>query len=376
MDNYTLLSSAHWNDLYLQRALDVITDVRHDYIVMQGEVVTRGSEEHLFILEDGRAVSSGAVSEAIAPIVPADEPAPILSNARNVAYSLRETLADEFILPVSTVDQALDVIADLVINGDGVTGGGGVGEDVEAADVSFDPVGTSLESENVQDALVELENTVMSGDHSECESAVGATSVLLSTNIRVPGRGSQPGRPDAMGQSAGWYFRNNRADDFISWRMIGNVKGNVMRLSNLTGCYAVIDMRGLEIPSFEVRTKPKGDGLDDSENYRSRIVYTPWEEDLSYYSGETMLLVCGDDPGFFPGYRRLYYRPTTASGPQEGNENVEFVSMDTSTLMDAFSYEFVITQYGYTFGGTTDSYVLSSPSGYAASIGDLAEGVA
>lgn len=320
--NRELMSRAHWNDVYLNAALDEITEVEAEYIVMQGEVVGRGEEEHVFILEDGYEIFCGAVGEAISDLTP-DRPAPILSTAENVAYSLREALIDdpEFAAPVTTVKAALDFIAELVVNGDGVVGGepGGGGS----------PPETLLRS--------------------------GGVSVITSSNVRVPARGSRPGTHDPMGQSAGWYFRNNLESDYVSWYMVGNVHNNEMPLGELAGCYAVVEVRGSVLPHFVVSTSPEQD---------SKVLYG-FEGDVSEFKGETVVLFWGQDPGFFPGYRRVECQLLTSDGDLGDDETVYLVSVD-SPLADPFECEFVVTQYGYTHGGAVDTYLLSSPVGFQA----------
>jgi len=319
--NRELMSRAHWNDMYLDRALFEITEIEADYIVMQGEVVGRGDEEHIFFLEDGSEIWCGAVGEAISDLTP-ERPAPILSAADNVAYSLRATASNgpAFSVPVTTVKAALDLIADIVVNGGGLGDGGG------------DP-----------------------GGGGSSPARCGGTSIITSSNIRVPARGSRPGQPDPMGQSAGWYFRNNADTDFVSWHMIGNVKDVVMPFSGLSGCYAIVDVRGSVLPYFTVRTASDDD---------SPVSYS-FVGDVSEYEGETVLLYWGDDPGFFPGYRRVECEQMFDESGIDGDAIVKFVTVD-SPLSDPFSCEFVVTQYGYTYGSATDTYVLAGPVGFMA----------
>lgn len=351
--NRELLEKAHWNDLYLDRALAEISEVAKKYIVMQGEVVTRGEEDYEFILPDTTVINSGAVAEAIEPLTPNDPP-PILSDAVNVGYSLNSNFTDRFELPVGTVDDALDAIAEFLVTGEGVDG------EFDAEDVSFDPAGTTLDAGNVQAAVEELDAAVAA--LSGAPDLAGVTT-LLSTNVAISADGAA-GVADPLSLAAGWHFKNT--DDLtekINWYYLGNDAANSMTLGDLDGQHALVTVRAGGAPYFIVYTRATGSG-DAGSWYKSRRVYAPAGYDLTAHIGETVLLYWGADPGGFPGTTRVECTldgfSTNGSGNSE--ESILFGNVSTSSSYPAGHFNFVMSDLGYTYAGKTDLFQLAAPS--------------
>ncbi len=184
---------------------------------------------------------------------------------------------------------------------------------------------------------------------------------LLSSNSTIPADGAK-GKPDPTGESAGWHFKNS--DDLtekVNWYYLYNSNPSVdFTTASLTSMFAVINIRSATAPYFIFYTVPEGDGNDAASWYRSRYVYTNYD-DHTAIEGTDVLLYWGDDPGVLPGLPRIECTLDNFAtvGPQ-GLETVNFGAFSTSTSYPAGTYDFVCNQMGYVNNaGLTDFFLIN-----------------
>lgn len=200
----------------------------------------------------------------------------------------------------------------------------------------------------------------------------GGDTTLLASNTSVPADGTAP-LADPTGQAAGWYYKNsNDISDKINWYYLANTNPALtMTKGNLDGQYAVVDVRAGGAPYFVVYTQPTGTG-DAAPWFKSRYVYSPAGLDLTAYIGQTIFLYWGNDPGDFITLPRVECTLDTFStvGPQDSAEEILFGNISTSTGYGAGTYEFVIAELAFDYGGNVFGYDLSSAGALAPAAGD------
>ena len=230
---------------------------------------------------------------------------------------------------------------------------------ITADQIPFNNQYTSLTAATVGDALDQLDALVLA--ISGATPTIG-TATLLDTNLAIAADGTA-GRPDPLGQTAGWYYKNS-ADlaDKINWYYLAAGIQNAMSLQYLQSQWALIDVRAGGAPFFVIYTRPQGDGQDAATWFRSRLVYAVPGYDISGNIGETIVYYWGQNPPPFPGLTRVEATLDTFStvGPQGDDEEILFGNISTSTGYPAGTYEFVIGSAAFKYAGKTDQYQFSA----------------
>ncbi len=188
----------------------------------------------------------------------------------------------------------------------------------------------------------------------------GAVTTLLSTNPNVYADGAAGGA-DPEGVSAGWHFKNTEdLTEKINWYYWGNTNPALpATTTNVTGNFAVVNLRSGTAPYFVFYTQRQFNGGDAASWYRSRYVYITYA-DLSANIGDDVLIYWGDDPGILPLLPRveLTLDSFSSNGPQGAGEIVMFGALSTSTNYPAGTYDFVVNQIGNVINNETSTYLL------------------
>ena len=198
----------------------------------------------------------------------------------------------------------------------------------------------------------------------DASGGYGGSTTLLSSNLAIAG-GATPGVADPLNTVSGWYFKNtSNVTDKINWYYLSNANTALtMSLGGLNGMYALVNVRAGGSPYFSVYTRPTGSG-DAGGWYKSRLTYAPLPSyDITPYTGQTVLLYWGNDPGDFIGVPRIECTldSFSSNGVGAGSEEVMFGALSTSTSYPAGTYEFVVSNLAYEYNNTVFSYELSSP---------------
>ena len=226
------------------------------------------------------------------------------------------------------------------------------GADALSLDLLENDVSNLLTSNNIIQQDV---NSLITGYYD------GATTTILDTNANVYADG-QKGMPDPTGITSGWHFKNT--DDItnkVNWYYVGNTNPNVNFIrSNFNNQYAVVDVRAGLSPYFVLYTVPEGDGNDAAAWFRSRVVYAPTGYDISAYVGQTIVLYWGQEPSLFLTLPRVEctFDSFSSVGPQGANELVSFGNLSTSSSYPEASYDFVVSNLGFTLDNAEQKYEL------------------
>jgi NF-X1-type zinc finger protein NFXL1 len=155
-----------------------------------------------------------------------------------------------------------------------------LGTDASAID-SFNNVYTlvkALEGDTTATAINGLVNKASQINQSVSTVVASAfNSVLINCVSSVWGSNCQPMPiPSTVSQSYlcdGWYFKNLRASNNISWKIPQN--GSNMLVKDCANLYMnIFAVSNKSLPSISIFTQPLGDGTDINVNYNSKIDIT------------------------------------------------------------------------------------------------------
>ena len=130
----------------------------------------------------------------------------------------------------------------------------------------------------------------------------------------------------------GWHYTSSGdLTEKINWYYLNNagVQTN-QTLTTLQGGYAVITVYATGVCYFNVYTKRKNDGQDNSW-FRSRVSYLSYNS-LDDYVNQRILIYWGEEPSVYPELPRveMTYDPLSSAGVQQPDEEVFLSALNTS----------------------------------------------
>ncbi len=171
---------------------------------------------------------------------------------------------------------------------------------------------------------------------------------VLNTNQQFYADGSM-GVVDPNGK-AGWYFKNSQVSKKINWYFYAPAPSTLEFKSDLSFGYALLQFNSVvSLPFFSLYSKPKGDGNDFANWYRSRWSFSNYS--ITPLLNTLYLVYFGSTPpaSLYPGVPRIQLTLDNISsvGPKLDNEEILTLSMNTNSVALINTVEFNCRNLGY-----------------------------
>lgn len=183
------------------------------------------------------------------------------------------------------------------------------------------------------------------------------TPYIISADDQSIYADSAKGVKDPNGIEGWHYTSSGDLTEKINWYYLNNagVETN-QTLTTLQGGYAVITVYSTGVCYFNVYTKRKNDGQDNSW-FRSRVSYLSYNS-LDDYVNQRILIYWGEEPSVYPELPRveMTYDPLSSAGVQQPDEEVFLSALNTSSNASQGLYSFTAQSLGYIDSGVYHNF--------------------